>query len=207
MQLLQCVARSSAKIFLAVAIAVATSAATGQTPSSSPPTPFIRISGFAPGSPDGGCSAPSANLIVVADGNARHSDNFTMSVNSALVYTWTGETMAWLVASAAPVTYSINGATGTFPANATVTGKITTYDGVNATAANPTTGQRAVYESEISWNCTTGAQVGAIVNRDLRTPRDVPSVSTLGLFFLLLAITGIGLHSRRCTSLGKRTTV
>jgi hypothetical protein len=204
MWMLQRVVQRSAKIFLANVIAVSASAAIGQTPPASPPTPFIRITGFVSGSPSGGCLAPSADLLVIADGNSLHSDNFKMSVNSVLAYTWTGETMAWLATSPTPVTYGLNGAIGSFSANAIVTGKIITYDGANATATNPTTGQRAVYESEISWNCTTGAQLGAIINRDLRTPRDVPSVSMRELVLLALAIVVVGSRPRRFSLRQKR---
>ncbi len=168
-----------------------------QAPSAPPAPPFIRITGFVSGTVSGGCTAPSAELTVAAEGTAQHSDTFKMWVNGALTYTWTGETMAWVATSATPITYGINGATGAYAANAVITGKIVTYDGVNSTAANPTTGQRAVYESEISWNCTTGAQVGDIVSRDLRAPRDIPSAPMYGLAALMFALAGAGLHSRR----------
>ncbi|MGL5003639.1 MAG: hypothetical protein ACRDAM_11925 [Casimicrobium sp.] len=158
------------------------------------PLPSIQIGGFDAGSPSGGCTAPAANLNGLANGNANHSDSFAMLVNGALVYTWEeGERMEWVpVGGGAFSGYSVNGTLGAIAANSTITARIVTYGGANASATNPTTGQLPVFVSEISWNCSTGAQVGAVVNRDLRTAQAVPTLTStwLGILFVLLAYIG-----------------
>ncbi len=152
------------------------------------PQPTIQITAFN-GVPSGGCTAPRASVTVFANGTAANSDNFVMLVNGTLSYTWTGETMGWSPAPpGGPHGYGINGLSGSFAANSIITGRIITYAGTNATAPNPTTGQIPVYESEISWDCTTGAQVGSIVNRDLRAAVGVPVNTPFALLAAALAL-------------------
>lgn len=175
------------KLTTAVALAAALAAPLAAS-AQSLPQPTIQITSFSE-APSGGCTEPNAVVTVFANGTAANSDTFLMLVNGALGYTWTGETMDWSPAPPGGANrYGIGGLSGSFAANSTITGRIVTYAGANTTAADPTTGQIAVYESEISWNCTTGAQVGPIVNRDLRVAVGVPVNAPFALLTAALAL-------------------
>ncbi len=160
---------------------------TASAQSATVPFPSIQIAGFT-NVPSNTCTSPAASVDVIANGNATTSDSYVVLVNGTLVFTWEGEDMAWANPPGPVSGYRIFGATGTFAANSVVTGRITTYAGVNSNVSDPTTGQVPAYSSEISWDCTTGAQVGAIVNRDLLAPAPVPTLNTGAFALLSLAI-------------------
>jgi hypothetical protein len=156
------------------------------------PFPSVQITGIDTSQPRGGCDAPSIELFVEANGSALQSDNFFVLADGALIYRWTGESMAW-ASPAGANTYSVNsgGVAANLPANTRVTAAIETYDSVNPVGPNFVAGN-AVYRSEISWDCTTGAQLGAIGNLDLRASSIVPTLQpvAIALAALLLGFAG-----------------
>jgi hypothetical protein len=156
------------------------------------PFPSVQITGIDTSQPRGGCDAPSIELLVEATGSAFQSDNFYVLANGALIYRWTGESMAW-VDPAGANTYSIStgSVAANLPANTRVTAVIETYDSVNLVGPNFVAGN-AVYRSEISWDCTTGVQLGAIGNFDLRVNSVVPTLqpAAIALAALLLGFVG-----------------
>jgi hypothetical protein len=162
------------------------------------PYPSIQIVGFT-SIPANTCTDPFADVDVAANGNAATSDNFEIFANGALIYTWSGETMSWVSPSVPISSYGLSGATGMFAANSTLTARITSFAGANLSTADPTAGQVPAYVSEVSWNCTTGAQVGAIINQDLRETVAVTTLAPNALAFasLLLGLTGLCVASRR----------
>ncbi|MBS0590791.1 MAG: hypothetical protein JSR65_09150 [Proteobacteria bacterium] len=165
------------------------------------PFPSIQITGLA-GTPSGGCTSPSIRVNLWANATSANSDNYTISVNGVVQYTWTGETSGYGPQPAPPGgaasnAYGINGLNGTFAANSTITGTITTYAGV-AASGPVTAGQTPTYQSSISWNCTTGAQVGSIVNVDLRAPAvPAPSNSTYSLLAGMICLLALGAFTLR----------
>ncbi|MBL8310487.1 MAG: IPTL-CTERM sorting domain-containing protein [Burkholderiales bacterium] len=157
--------------------------------------PYIQIQSIS--SVNGGCSTPGVSVSVIAYGNASHSDNFTIGANGAVHFTWTGETMGWASNNGSPQGYGINASSTAVAANTIMSGVITAYEGA-APTGNPTTGQRAVYRSTVQWNCTTGAQVGQVLNEDLRASV-VPTMSTGGLLGLsaLIGLAAVAVRRRR----------
>jgi hypothetical protein len=159
------------------------------------PLPSVQITGIDPSQPRGSCDLPAIELLVDANGNASHSDNFFVLANGVLIYTWSGESMAWVNVAGAN-TYSISAGTANLAPNTTVTVRIETYDSVNPSGPIFTAGD-AVYRSEISWNCTTGAQLGAINNFDLRINTTVPTLQPTALVFAALLLGLIGVRRSR----------
>jgi hypothetical protein len=169
------------------------------------PYPSIQIVGFT-SIPSNTCTDPFADVDVAATGNASTSDNFEIFANGALIYTWDGETMSWVNPSVPISSYGMSGASGVFSADSTITGRITSFAGANQSASNPTTGQVPVYVSEVSWNCTTGVQVGEIVNRDLRETVAVTALAPNALVVasLLLGLIGLRIVSQREDKIAQR---
>jgi len=167
------------------------------------PTPTIAIT------PDfllaGGCTNPGAIVSIFANGTAANSDTFTVLVNGVLAYTWTGETMHWSPPPPGGAgTYGFYGLIGVYPANTVLTGVVTTYEGANPSASDPTTGQKAVYVASVSWNCTTGARVGAITNLDVRLgPAPVNSPGALFATAMSIGLAGLLWLRRRRKSIGQ----
>jgi IPTL-CTERM motif len=156
------------------------------------PFPSVQITGIDTSQPRGSCDAPSIELFVEANGTGSQSDNFFVLADGALIYSWTGESMTW-VNTAGPNTYSVStgGAAANLPANTRVTARIETYDSVNPAGPIFVAGN-AVYRSEISWNCTTGAQLGSVNNFDLRVNSIVPTLQPAALAFAALLLGFMG---------------
>lgn len=169
------------------------SAALGSVDALAQVAPYVQVVSI---NSAGTCDNPGANVTVNASGTSSNSDNFTIAANGSVYYTWTGETMSW-ASPAGLHSYGINGGSATLAPNTTVTGVITAYAGA-ATSGNPTTGQVPVYRTTVQWNCTTGAQVGTVLNEDLRFSV-VPTLSELGLLGLsgLAALLGLASLSTR----------
>lgn len=177
-----------------VAAAIGLSAALGSVDALAQVAPYIQVTSI---NSTGTCTSPGATVTVNANGTASNSDNYTLAANGSVFYTWVGETMSWAPVGGGPHSYGINGGSATLAPNTTVTGVITTYAGA-ATSGNPTTGQVPVYRTTVQWNCTTGAQVGTVLNEDLRFSV-VPTLSELGLLGLsgLAALLGLASLSTR----------
>jgi hypothetical protein len=159
------------------------------------PLPSVQITGIDTSQPRGSCDLPAIELLVNANGNASHSDNFFVLANGELIYSWSGESMAWVNVAGAN-TYSISAGTANLAPNTTVTARIDTYDSVNPGGPIFTAGE-VVYRSEISWNCTTGAQLGAINNFNLRARAIVPTLQPTALVFVALLIGMIGVRQSK----------
>jgi hypothetical protein len=68
----------------------------------------------------------------------------------------------------------------------------TIYTDASSTLSNP------IYSSSISWNCTTGAQVGSIINTDLTlAPVAVPTNDLPGLLALGTLVAGVAVSRVR----------
>jgi hypothetical protein len=135
-------------------------------------SPFVQIVGFA-SNPGQSCVDPGATLNVLASGSGATSDTYAIFVNGTLHYRWAeGEDMSWVTASALPYGMNSNAGSGSYLPNSTITGQITTFSRSNPSGPIFIAGE-PVFSSEISWNCTTGEQIGPIVNLDFR-PRLVP---------------------------------
>jgi hypothetical protein len=154
------------------------------------PPPSVQITGIDTSQPRGSCDLPAIELLVNANGNASHSDNFFVIANGELIYSWSGESMAWVNVAGAN-TYSISAGTANLAPNTTVTARIDTYDSVNPDGPIFTAGD-VVYRSEISWNCTTGAPLGAISNFNLRANTVVPTLQPIALMCAALLLGLIG---------------
>jgi hypothetical protein len=142
--------------------------------------PSLRIVGFV-SPPINSCETPYAELNIVANGDADSSDTFFILANNVEIYRWTGETMAWAIPPGAN-TYSVSGVPADLLPNTTITVRVVTYSGVNP-GGSPVYAGDAVTVSQISWNCTSGIQVGEIATFDLR-PKPVFAVPLLGLLIL-----------------------
>jgi hypothetical protein len=152
-------------------------------------TPFVQILGFA-SIPIESCNDPGATLNVLANGTVAHSDTYAIFVNGALHYRWAeGEDMSWVSERALPYGLNSNAGSGSFVANSTITGQIVTFSRSNPSGPIFTAGE-PVFSSQISWNCTTGEQVGPILNLDLR-PQRVPLPTPWWLLAALLAMAAL----------------
>jgi hypothetical protein len=130
--------------------------------------PFVQITGFA-AVPSNTCTDPGASLNVRASGTAAHSDSYAIFVNGTEHYSWRqGEDMSWATAASEPYGLNSDPGSGSYVENTIITGQIVTYSRSNPAGPVFIAGD-AVYMSEIRWNCTTGAQIGAIANVDLRS--------------------------------------
>lgn len=188
------IARRAACWSIAASSLVASSLIAAQTTALAP---SIRIVGFAT-TPANSCAEPAVSVNVLADGDARHSDTYSILVDGRVRYHWVeGETMAWANTSA-PLPYGLtsDALTGSFPANTVITGQILTYNGANPAGPVFTAGA-AVFISQISWNCTTGQQVGAVSNVDLRPREPVPLRGGSMLIALLLLAAGCATRTLR----------
>jgi hypothetical protein len=165
-----------------------------------PPPPFVRITGFL-STPSNTCTDPSASLDVIADGTSAHSDTYEIYVNGALHFRWAeGEDMSWVNGNSLPYGLTSDAGSGSYVANTTIVGRITSYNRSNPSGPVFIAGE-PVYSSEISWNCTTGEQIGAIMNQDLR-PRTVPLPAPWGLTVALAVFAFLCL---RTTNAQKKT--
>jgi hypothetical protein len=184
--------RSLFQWFIAAGALVAASLSVAQA--TRDPSPSIRILGFAD-VPSNTCTEPSVSVNVVANGTAQHSDTYAILVDGTPRYRWAeGETMAWATSSE-PLPYGLtsDALTGSFPPNTVITGQIVTYSESNP--AGPTfIAGNAVFLSQISWNCTTGQQVGEATNIDLRPREPVPVHGGAALAGLIAAIAGVALR-------------
>jgi hypothetical protein len=133
------------------------------------------VVGFAV-APVSGCAVPNAEFLVEAQGDATTSDTFSIYANGALIYQWEGETMAWVATSPSPTTYTVAGEPVDLPQNTALTATITTFNQANSLGPIYTAGAQ-VYRAQASWNCTTGEQIGSIVNADTR-PKMVTAMTT-----------------------------
>jgi hypothetical protein len=147
------------------------------------PFPSVRITGFV-SAPVNSCATPFAEFTVDARGDRTTSDTFLLFANGVQIYRWSGETMDWVRGS--NDTYAVVGELVNLAPNTVVTASILTYDQANPSGPNFVAGN-AVYQSQASWNCTTGAQVGVVSNVDLR-PRDVPTLAIHQLALLGAAL-------------------
>jgi hypothetical protein len=158
------------------------------------PLPSAQITGFV-SPPINSCDLPYATLAVEANGDATTSDTFFIYANGSEIYRWSGENMSW-AQPPGPNTYSVAGEFAGLAPGTTLTAAIVTYDSANPLGPLFYAGN-AIYRSQISWNCTSGAQLGNLSNEDLR-PREIPLLSTdalVGLALLLASL--VSMHLRR----------
>lgn len=161
------------------------------------PVPSIRIIGFAT-TPVNTCTEPAVTVDVLAAGDVRHSDSYSIVVDGRARYQWAeGETMAWANTNQAlPYGLTSDALTGSFPANTIITGQIVTYNGSNPAGPVFTAGE-AVFVSQISWNCTTGQQIGPVSTVDLRPREPVPLRGGTLLAALLVVAAGLAARNVR----------